>query len=149
MSGDEFTGIEFSRNILPRLVTGGEASLAAREILNLALDALHEAAEDIVKPAAVEKAPLLVPEHYKRAGRFGGGQGGAPGELRESCEVNEERDERRVGISFNTVYASLQHEHMDWHHADGEAKYLERAMSEKRDEVIEHLAKKIRERTGD
>lgn len=148
MSQEEFTGRHFSRNVLPRLVTGGSASLAAAEVLAAALDGLKDAAEEIVKPAAVEKAPLLTPENYKRAGQMGGDQGGLPGELRESCEVDEERDERRVAISFNTIYASLQHERTDWHHTDGESKYLERAMSATRDEVIERVAAKIREVTG-
>lgn len=30
-----------------------------------------------------------------------------------------------VEVSFNTVYAARQHEELDWHHDEGQAKYLE------------------------
>ena len=37
-------------------------------------------------------------------------------------------DKITVTIGFNTVYASVQHERLDFRHDDGQAKYLETAM---------------------
>ena len=139
----------FGHDVAPRDVTGGRAVLAAAHVLEAALEGLKDAADEIVMPLAVEKAPLLTPASMKRAGRFGGNQGGAPGELRESANVDLEADERRVALSFNTIYASLQHERTDWHHEDGESKYLESAMNESRNEVRERVAARIREATGE
>lgn len=34
-------------------------------------------------------------------------------------------------VSFNTVYAARQHEELDWHHEEGEAKYLEGPLRER------------------
>lgn len=148
MSEKPTTGLTRERSIAPRLVTGGGAvSLAVEEVLRAALDGLEDAGH-IVEEVAVEKAPVLMPENFKRAGRWGGGQGGAPGELRESARVELEREEKRVAVSFNTDYASLQHEHMDWHHDEGEAKFLEHAFTETRDQCIEAIADRIRKVTG-
>lgn len=153
MTDNPVAGIEFNRGIAPSSVTGGRLLLASEEIRKAAMEALLSAAEDIVKPVAVEKAPLLV--DVARAGTGHGPhadpakyQGGKVGELRASAHVVDERDsESRVGIAFDTPYASLQHEHLDWHHADGEAKYLENALNETSKEVIAHVADRIREVT--
>lgn len=133
-------------------ITGGELLFVADEIMRAAMEALLSAAEDIVMPVAVEKAPLLIDE--KRAGTGHGPranpgkyQGGKVGELRASARVIDERGKGRVGVEFDTPYAALQHERMDWHHADGEAKYLENALNETSDEVIARIAEKIRQVT--
>lgn len=132
---------------------GGQFLAACEEIRKAALHSLLTAAEEIVLPLAVEKAPELV--DVARAGTGHGPhadpakyQGGEPGELKASAKVVDELEaNQRVGISFDTPYAALQHEHMDWHHDIGEAKYLENALSESSNEVIEHVAKDIREVT--
>jgi hypothetical protein len=147
------SGVSFNRGVAPSSVTGGKLLLAADEIVKAAMEGLLSAAEDIVKPTAVEKAPLLV--DVAKAGSGHGPhadpakyQGGKVGELRASAHVIDERDsESRVGVGFDTPYASLQHERMDWHHAVGEAKFLENALNETHDEVIARIADKIREVT--
>lgn len=149
MSGEEFTGFSFDHNVNPREVTGGKGILAAgNEILRAALEGLEDAAQ-LVMAKAKEEAPLLEPESMKRAGRVGGDQGGEPGELRDSGRVEMESEERRAALVFDTIYASLQHERMDWHHTHGSAKYLERPMTEMRPEIVETIAARIREVTGD
>lgn len=153
MSDNPVVGFDFTSGVAPHSVTGGRMLLAAEEIRKAAMEALLSAAEDIVKPVAVEKAPLL--EDTARAGTGHGPhadpakyQGGKVSELRDSAHVIDERDsEDRVGIVFDTPYASLQHERMDWHHDVGESKYLENALNETSKEVIEHIADKIREVT--
>lgn len=135
-------------------VTGGNHLLAAAaEIRKAALDGLLSAAEEILLPAAVEKAPLLI--NTQRAGTGHGPhanpakyQGGEPGELKESARVKDEIEaNQRVGVSFDTPYAAEQHERMDYHHEVGEAKFLENALNETSDEVVDHIAKKVREVT--
>lgn len=145
---NEFEGFRFTGGIAPREVTGGQGLLGAVEkVLQAALAGLEDAA-DMVMDDAKEGAPLLEPESMKRAGRVGGDQGGVPGELRESGRVDMEPEERRAALSFNTIYASLQHERMDWHHTSGHAKFLEVAMAENRSAVVEVIAARIREVTG-
>jgi hypothetical protein len=154
MNDNPIEGISFNRNIRPSEVTGGRLLLAIEEIRKAAMAGLLSAAEEVVKPVAVEKAPMLVNE--ARAGTGHGPhadpakyQGGKVGELRESAHVVDEREgEQRVGIVFDTPYASLQHERMDWHHDIGEAKYLENALNETRKEVVEHIADRVRRVTG-
>lgn len=154
MSDSPISGLSFDHNIRPSEVTGGRLMLAIEEIRKAAMEGLLSAAEEIVKPVAVEKAPVLVNE--ARAGTGHGPhadpakyQGGKVGELRASAHVVDEREsEQRVGIVFDTPYASLQHERMDWHHDVGEAKYLENALNETRKEVVEHIADRVRRVTG-
>lgn len=135
-------------SIIPGLVTGGRAIITAQRIHDAALEALKDAADEIVMPLAAGRAPLLVPENYKRAGQMGGDQGGTPGELRESAKVELEHDENRVALSFDTVYAAIQHERLDWEHPNGQAKYLETSMTETRSQVLDRVAAKLREVTG-
>lgn len=145
---NEFEGFEFSRNIAPREVAGGKGLLGAcEEIVAAALRGLENAAHDVLD-AAKEQAPLLEPESMKRAGRVGGDQGGVPGELIASGRVDMIEAEKKAAISFNTIYASLQHERMDWHHTHGNAKFLERPMLDTREQQVETIAKAIREVTG-
>lgn len=132
---------------------GGQLLASCEEIRKAALEALLSAAEEIVLPEAVAKAPLLV--DVKRAGTGHGPhanpakyQGGEVSELKDSARVVDELEaNQRVGISFDTPYAALQHEHMDWHHEQGEPKFLENALNEKQDAVFDHLAQHVREVT--
>lgn len=128
----------------------GETGLmgAVAEMLEAAKRGLEKAANDVVLKEAIHQAPELMPESMKRAGRVGGDQGGVPGELKDSAKVEMIEDGHTAAISFNTIFASLQHEHMDWHHESGNAKFLENAMNETRPEQIETIAAEIRKVTG-
>ena len=146
---NEFEGFHFDVSIAPREVTGGQGLLdAVGKVLEAAMAGLEDAGH-LVMARSKEEVPLLEPESMNRAGRTGGDQGGEPGELRDSARVDAEPEMRRVALSYNTIYASLQHERMDWHHTHGNAKYLERPMTEMRTEIVETVAKRIREVTGD
>jgi len=126
-----------------KLASGLAAAIA--KLQETALDALNEATETIVKPDAVAKAPLLLPNEMERAGRVGGKEGGLPDELRRSCEVVEDRGAKEVEISFNTPYSERQHERLDWKHEVGQSKFLESAVNSTRDDVLEFMADKCRE----
>lgn len=146
---NQFEGFAFSHSIAPHEVTGGEGILGAKNaILAAALRGLEMAAEDVVLKEAIHQAPELMPQSMKRAGRVGGDQGGVPGELKASGRVDMIDDDHTAAISFNTVYASLQHEHLDWHHEEGNAKYLENAMNHTREAQVETIATEIRKVTG-
>jgi hypothetical protein len=147
--GNEFQGFAVSRGGLLREGTGGAGMLGAKEaILAAAREGLRKAAEDVVMRDAIDQAPELMPESMKRAGRTGGDQGGEPGELKDSAQVDILEDGNTAAISFNTIYASLQHERLDWHHESGNAKYLENAMNSTREEQVATIAEEIRKVTG-
>lgn len=146
---NEFEGFAFASGGLLREGTGGMGiGAAVAEILAAAKRGLEKAAKDVVLDAAVSQAPELMPESMKRAGRVGGDQGGTPGELKDSGRVDMIEGGGTAAISFNTIYASLQHERLDWHHESGNSKYLENAMNETRPEQVEAIAKEIRKVTG-
>lgn len=71
-----------------------------------------------------------------------------PGRLRDSAKVTEpviteEKVETRV--SFNTVYAAVQHERLDFRHDQGQAKYLETAVAANLDEIPKLVKAEIHE----
>jgi len=133
-------------------LNGADVTPAGRafgEVIDAAAEGLESAANEVVKPDAVRRAPILeAAGPGTRAGRVGGDQGGTIGELRESAKVEMEGP-LLAAISFNTIYAALQHERTDWHHTDGQAKYLEDAMLHNRDAILEHIAEHIRAVVGD
>lgn len=47
-------------------------------------------------------------------------------------------------IIFNTVYATVQHEALDYHHTDGEAKYLEKPLKQQSKKFSQNMAKIIK-----
>lgn len=153
---NEFEGFAFAQGGLLRDATGGEGlgsglRRAVDDILAAATHGLEKAAKEVVLDEAVKQAPELMPESMKRAGEVGGDQGGLPGELKESGKVDmvhEGTAGAAAAISFNTIYASLQHERLDWHHESGNAKYLENAMNTTREEVVTTIAAEIRKVTG-
>jgi hypothetical protein len=51
-------------------------------------------------------------------------------------------------VIFDTPYAAVQHEQVDWVHRDGEAKYLEKPAKEKQDKYAQDLAARLRRRIG-
>lgn len=46
-------------------------------------------------------------------------------------------------LSFDTPYAVIQHEALDYRHTEGEAKYLERPLIERHNDVAAIVAKRI------
>lgn len=47
-------------------------------------------------------------------------------------------------IVFNTIYATVQHEAVDYHHTDGEAKYLEKPLKKQSPELSKNIAKIVK-----
>ena len=64
------------------------------------------------------------------------------GTLRLSAKTTV--DGNKSAVSFNTKYAARQHEEVGYHHAEGEAKYLENAVTAKRNEFLEHVAAEVK-----
>lgn len=64
------------------------------------------------------------------------------GTLRLSAKTTV--DGNKSAVSFNTKYAAKQHEEVGYHHAEGEAKYLENAVTAKRNEFLEHVAAEVK-----
>lgn len=116
---------------------------ATGKILEAATAGLEDAAHMVLEKSN-EIVPVLDgPEDLKRAGAS------SPGELKESGNVQMEPEEHRAAIAYPVVYASLQHERLDYHHSAGEsAKFLERALLENRDRSAEIIAERIRKAVG-
>lgn len=51
----------------------------------------------------------------------------------------------RVAVGFTAFWAGWQHEHMDWHHTHGHAKFLELAVVGGAHEWLEQLGSLVRE----
>ena len=51
-----------------------------------------------------------------------------------------------VRIVFDTPYAAVQHENIDFSHKEGEAKYLEKPLKEKQADYYASLAARLRRR---
>ena len=64
------------------------------------------------------------------------------GTLRLSAKTTV--DGNKAAVSFNTKYAARQHEEVGYHHAEGEAKYLENAVTAKRQDFLNHVAEQVR-----
>ncbi|PSK95770.1 hypothetical protein CLV30_12822 [Haloactinopolyspora alba] len=68
------------------------------------------------------------------------------GTLERSGTVSVDPGSRRAAVSYNTPYAVVQHERMDFHHDEGRsAKYLERPMTTNRGTVRDIIAQQIRQ----
>lgn len=69
------------------------------------------------------------------------------GPLRESATIDpatEAQLETTEGLLiYDTPYAARQHEELDYHHDDGEAKYVERPMTEHAAELQGIIAKEV------
>lgn len=73
------------------------------------------------------------------------------GDLRGSAfaEVNRTLLLKIVGTTgFTEPYALRQHEEMDYHHADGQAKYLETPYKENADKYANSIGKAIKKAVG-
>ncbi|MEF2919318.1 MAG: hypothetical protein U0O22_02480 [Acutalibacteraceae bacterium] len=51
-------------------------------------------------------------------------------------------------VSFNTEYAATQHEQINYHHENGQAKYLESVLIESQERILNCIAGKIKEEWG-
>jgi hypothetical protein len=60
------------------------------------------------------------------------------GNLQKSAQV-EMVDKNTVEVSYNTDYALIQHERLDFHHTQGKAKYLEDPLTRNRQKYINHI----------
>jgi hypothetical protein len=68
-------------------------------------------------------------------------------ELQRSGTASVDERDLTAAISYDTPYAVRQHEELDWQHAPGrQAKYLESAVNEERNEVAALVAAQIRRR---
>lgn len=103
-------------------------------------DALDDAAEHL-KEVAQSKAPLLTGEALKKANDQ---RRSDPGALRRSAYARVV-DDVTAEVGFSEFYAGWQHERMDWHHEDGQAKFLEEPMATEKDETLQIMADRMRE----
>jgi hypothetical protein len=100
-----------------------------------------QAAADHVKNVAQGKAPLLTGVALHKANDE---RRANPGELRDSA-YSRVLDDTSAEVGFTSFYAGWQHERMDYHHEDGQAKVLEEPLATEKDEVLRIMADKIRE----
>lgn len=116
----------------------------AERARNASPDAL-QAAADHVLDVAKHRAPILSgAEAVKKANDE---RRADPGHLRESGYARVV-DDNRAEVGFSAFYARWQHERMDYHHADGQAKYLETSLETEQDEALRIMAEKLREELG-
>jgi hypothetical protein len=100
-----------------------DLTAASRLIRKAAAEGLADAAE-VVKQEAIQRAPLET------------------GELRNSAGTAS--DGLEAAVYFDTPYAVIQHEAVGYHHQDGEAKYLENAVTATKATVAQVIATAIR-----
>jgi hypothetical protein len=99
---------------------GDKISADIKEVLSTALYGGGE----IVRAEAVQRAPK------------------DRGTLRLSAKTTV--DGNKAAVSFNTKYAARQHEEVGYHHSEGEAKYLENAVTAKRQDFLNHVTEQVR-----
>ena len=99
---------------------GDKISADIKEVLSTALYGGGE----IVRQEAVQRAPK------------------DRGTLRLSAKTTV--DGNKAAVSFNTKYAARQHEEVGYHHSEGEAKYLENAVTAKRQDFLNHVTEQVR-----
>jgi hypothetical protein len=108
---------------------GKDLSKLEAEMAEAALDGLRLGGEHVLKLAR-DRVPL------------------EEGTLERSGKVSDDGDDT-VAVSFDTVYAVPQHEHLDWKHDNGrQAKYLETAVAEGAKAVQQLVRAAIRRVTG-
>lgn len=66
------------------------------------------------------------------------------GNLRASYQVVGINAEATTLVRVNAHYGVYQHEAMDWHHDDGEAKFLERSLNDNRAVLLAIIAEEVR-----
>lgn len=71
------------------------------------------------------------------------------GPLRESAQVTEATPSSLTSyVSYDTPYATRQHEELDYQHEDGQAKYLEQPLEEHHDDLLQAIATHVGRETG-
>lgn len=66
------------------------------------------------------------------------------GPLRASAQVTPAtRDNLTAHVSYDTPYAARQHEELDYHHEDGQAKFLEGPLESHRKDLTEAIANRL------
>jgi hypothetical protein len=96
-------------------------------------EGLTEGAEKILA-AARKNAPVGTPP-----------EDDSPGQLRASGEVVQER--HAILVAFNVPYAAKQELALHYHHSQGSARYLEKAIQEVGPELEQLVASKVRHLT--
>lgn len=99
-------------------------------------EALDDAAQHVLEVAR-EKAPLLV--DLKKANDE---RRSDPGALRRSGYARVV-DDTSAEVGFSEFYAAWQHERLDYHHEDGQAKYLEEPLVTEKDAAMDIMARKL------
>lgn len=71
------------------------------------------------------------------------------GTLERSGVASVDAGGLRAAVSYDTVYAVIQHEAMDFNHPRGrQAKYLEQPLNSERGKVLEVIAREIKSSLG-
>jgi hypothetical protein len=103
-------------------------------------EALLDAAEH-VKEISAKKAPLLTGAALHKANDE---RRADPGALRRSAYAKIV-DDSTAAVGFTEFYATWQHERLDYHHEDGEAKFLELPLASEGDNVLRIIADRVSE----
>lgn len=70
------------------------------------------------------------------------------GILRASAQVVPATEEHlQSAVTYDTPYAVVQHERLDFHHTEGQAKYLEQPLMEGAKDYVGIIAQQIRDVT--
>jgi len=113
-------------------LSGIESSIAA---INEAVKAAGDKAKEALRDDSFD----LLANSVKRAPKD-------TGDLRGSGFVREDdKEESAWEIGFTEPYATVQHEHLEYHHTNGEAKYLERPLNENVQKYVQHISDAARE----
>lgn len=71
------------------------------------------------------------------------------GPLRASAQVTEATPASLTShVSYDTPYAARQHEELDWHHEDGQAKYLEGPLLEHEGDLMKAISNRLGKALG-
>lgn len=99
-----------------------------------------QAGADHLRDVSRAKAPLLSgPEAMAKKN-----DEEVPGTLRESA-YSRVIDDVTAEVGFTDFAAAWQHERMDYHHTDGQAKFLEEPLVTEKDRVLQIIADKLRQ----
>ena len=123
----------------------GMAALRGMDEVLSALDAINREAPEATQEAVKMAAKDIGERARERAPRD-------TGELQKSLQVRawKLKTGAAAKIKFAAPHAKLQHEHVEWAHPmGGEAKFLEKAALEKRDDLMERLLSLIGKRLGE
>lgn len=105
--------------------TTWDGDLVKARIAGNAADALNHGAE-LLRGDSVPLAPM------------------DRGPLRGSAQVTPATPESLTAhVSYDTPYAARQHEELDWHHEDGQAKFLEAPLIEHEDKYQQAIANRL------